>query len=103
MFAQQKVTLRQMKKTVTGIVEVQDVTGTLEIQYKSTEAFGNKSNSDTYLSRSVKVTKSKTSRKQCPISDQNDLTKNPHNITLSTKRNPVQINMRNLSKRPHTG
>lgn len=49
--------------TVTGTVEVQDVIGTLEIQYKATEAFGNKSNYDTYPSRSVTVTKSKTSRK----------------------------------------
>lgn len=88
--------------TITGTVEVQDVTGTLEIHYQSTEAFGNKSNSDTFPSRSVKVIKSKTSRKPCPTSDQNDLTKT-HNITLSTKRNHVHIKMRNLSKRPHTG
>lgn len=37
--------------TVTGTVEVQDVTGTLEIHYQSTEAFGNESNSDTFPSK----------------------------------------------------
>lgn len=61
--------------TVTGTAEIQDVTWTLEIHYQSTQAFGNKSNSGTFPSRSVKVTKSKTSRKHCPTSDQNDLTK----------------------------
>ena len=88
--------------TVTGTVEVQNVTGTLEIHYQTTEAFGNKSISDTFSSKSVKVTKSKTSRKQ--TSDQNDSTKTQKTkITLSTKRNYVQIKLRNLSKRPHTG
>lgn len=37
--------------TVTGTVEVQDVTGTLEIHYQTTEAFGNECNSDTFPSK----------------------------------------------------
>jgi hypothetical protein len=71
--------------TVTGTAEVQDVTGTLEIHYQSTEAFGNKSNSDTFPSISVKVTKSKTSGKHCPTNDQNDLTKT-HKILYAQQK-----------------
>jgi outer membrane protein assembly factor BamE (lipoprotein component of BamABCDE complex) len=59
-FAQQKLTFKRLKKTcamATGTVEIQDVTGTLQIYHRSTEVFGNKTNFDTLRPISVKMTK----------------------------------------------
>lgn len=63
--------------SVTGTVEIQDVTGTLQIYYQSTNVFGSKTNFDTLLPISVNVTKkSNPLKKRCLTSDQSDWTKN---------------------------
>jgi uncharacterized protein YaiE (UPF0345 family) len=60
---------------VTGTVEIQDVTGTLKINYWSTEVFGNKTNFDTLSAVSIKMTKKANSfKKRCLTSDQSDWT-----------------------------
>ena len=47
-FAQQKLTSTDKEDPydVTGTVEIQDVTGTLQVYYRSTNVFGNKTNFD---------------------------------------------------------
>jgi hypothetical protein len=50
---------------VTGTVEIQDVTETLESHYAPTKTYGNKNNYDKFPSISVKVTKCKFSTKCC--------------------------------------
>jgi hypothetical protein len=62
---------------VTGTVEIQDVTGTLKIYYRSTNVFGNKTTFDTLLPVSVLGDKEKSNplEKHFLISDQSDWTK----------------------------
>jgi hypothetical protein len=70
---------------VIGTHEIQEVTGTLEIHYRSTKAHGNKSNSGTSSSVSVKVTKVGPVQNHL-TSGKSDLTKtHPDNTKLSVK------------------
>jgi hypothetical protein len=74
---------------------MQRVLGTLEFDFRSTNAYGNKSYYDTSPSIFVTVTKSKFCLKLCVSSD-------PTNNKLSTKWKQTLITMESLSARLHS-
>jgi hypothetical protein len=85
---------------VVGIIEAQDVPGTLEIHYLSSEACENKEQADWLPTATRQVSKSKTCKERCLSDDLSDWSKTSPSYThLSAKGNQAGLKMEDLIKK----
>jgi hypothetical protein len=85
---------------VVGIIDAQDVPGTLEIHYLSSEACENKEQADWLPTATRQVSKSKTCKERCLSDDLSDWSKTSPSYThLSAKGNQAGLKMEDLIKK----
>jgi hypothetical protein len=88
---------------VIGIVDIQNVPGTLGIYYPSSEVCENSEKADSLPSTTRQVLKSKLSKKRFLSDDLSDWSKTTPSYTkLSAKGNQTEMKMEDLKKRLHS-